>query len=902
MHMRRAPVCRVACILFLLKAACDCALSAERRLRCFRPTRERRDFRAFSSLGKRRDFCPLVFLLKAACDCVLSAERRLRRFRLTRERRYFRAFSSLGKRREFCPLTLICFASLVSQSTVAAQRPNVANISVRTAGFPLTDGFIPFYWDAAHGRVLMRISLFDEDVLYYVSAATGAGSVEMPLDRGILSSSVIRFQRSGPKVLVVEQNLKFRAASGTEAQAANVRDSFASSVLASLPVEAEEGAQVLVDATSLFMRDAADISGRLTGLNQGRFKFDVERSGFWPPRMKAFPDNTEIETAVTFAVEGAGVVVRSVVPDSRFMTMRIHHSFLRAPVGYRPRAADPRIGISSVKFQDYAKPVNERLDTAWVTRWRLEKQDPTAAVSEPKKPIVFYLDPAIPEPIRSAMREGALWWNKAFEAAGFRNAVQVKDPTPDMDPMDIRYAWVLWIDRDGRGFSSGGTFYDPRTGEILGSKTRMDSHRVRTIASYWEAYVPGQSGSEDIPAAQRDIVLQRQSLLTAHELGHVLGFGHNFASSLNERASVMEYPTPRVKVSAGRLDLSEAFQPAIGAYDAFMARYAYTQLDESQERKELNAILAEMRAKKIFYVPDTDPRWTWYDDRAAPVEYLRETMTARKIILEQYGHAVLKLGEPIGELRDMRLWMAYLHHRWAIESCLQYVGGMYHEVVMKGEGALPPTQIVPPATQRDVLGELMRAIEPGELYLPESLLEQLAPDPGTNREDMMDDFAFDQLRAARILAALVLEPLLEPQRAARIVAFADRNADMPSLPEVIDRVMSHTWNAARDASARHRSLRRVTQRVALDALMMLGAAPKTTPEVRSYVLDRLTLLEKDLGKRRDGDAMTQAHYRQSARDIAHYLENPVANAPASVSVPWGERPRSRFPLPPGPPL
>jgi hypothetical protein len=776
----------------------------------------------------------------------------------------------------------------------------LASVADKTGGLVRADGFIPFYWDAARGRVLLQLSLFDQDVLYYVSAASGAGSVELPLDRGILNSSVIHFQRAGPKVLVIQQNLKFRSVNGSEARATNVKDSFASSVLASLPVESDEDGQVLVDATSLFMRDAADISGDLVRLKQGKFKFDPERSGFYPARMKAFPDNTEIETVATFGVEDAGVVVRNIVPDARYMTMRIHHSFLRAPVGYAPRVADPRIGVSSLKFQDYSKPVNERIDTEWVTRWRLEKTDPTAALSEPKKPIVFYLDPAIPEPIRSAMRDGALWWNKAFEAAGFWNAVQVKDPTPDMDPMDIRYAWVLWIDRDERGFSSGGTYIDPRTGEILGSKTRMDSHRVRTIANYWETYVPDHDG-EALPAAERGIVIRRQSLLTAHELGHSLGFGHNFASSLNDRASVMEYPTPRVKVVDGKLNLSEAFQPAVGAYDLFMARYAYTPLDPSREKQGLDGILAEMRAQKIIYVPSTDPRWTWYDDRATPTEYLRETFAARKIILDQYGQGVLSAGEPVGELRDIRLWMAYLHHRWAIESGLSYVGGMFHEVVVKGEG-LPATQIVPAETQRGVLGLLMQAIEPSDLYLPESLLEQLAPDPGKNLEDLSEDYAFDQLRAARILSALVLEPLLDPDRAERLVAFADRNAQMPGLPEVIDAVMAHTWNATRDGEARHRSLRRVTQRVALDAMMMLGAAPKATPDVRSYVLDRLTLLGQDLEKRKDRDPMTQAHYRQAARDIARYLENPAANAPASASVPWGDRPRSRFPSPPGPPL
>jgi hypothetical protein len=811
--------------------------------------------------------------------------------------------------------------------SIQAQQPPAARIAERTAGLQRTDGYLPFYWDNARGRVLLEIPAFDADVLYYVSAASGGGSVEMSFDRGIMGSSVIHFQRSGPRVLVVQQNLDYRAPGGHAALVENIRDSFPSSVIAALPVEADEGGRVLADATPLFMRDAGNVVGGLRRANQGAFRLDLARSGFYPARMKAFPDNTEIETVMTFAADQPGQLVANVTPDPQSFTLRIHHSFLRAPTGYTPRRADPRIGVSAVNFRDYAKPFNESTEVEWVTRWRLEKKTPGAAMSEPVKPIVFYLDPAIPEPVRTAMRNGALWWNKSYEAAGFRNAVQVRDPEPGMDPMDIRYAWILWINRDERGFSSGGTYRDPRTGEILGSKTRMDSHRIRTIGNYFESYTPTTGGGDGaaandecgavlhvpeevlalaaqpgagMPQAQRDMVLLRQSLLTAHELGHVMGFGHNFASSVNDRASVMEYPTPRVKVAGGRLDLSEAFERSTGLYDDFMTRYAYTEFPADKERPGLDAIIAEMRAKNILYVPSTDPRWVWYDDRATPGEYLRETTAARKIMLAQYGPAILQAGEPVGALRDMRLWMTYLHHRWAIESGIGYIGGMYHNIVVKGE-TLPATEIVPAALQREVLGLLMETLEPANLAIPETLLTQLTPAPGANLEDLAEDYAFDHLRAARILSAMVLEPLLTPARAARLVAFADRQANALSLPEVVEAVLARSWRAGADAEARHKSLRRVVQRTTLDALMMLGAHADTSPEVRGYVLDQIARLGESLRARKDEHPITEGHYRQAERDIARYLANPAANAPKSA-LSWGGRPRSRYPLPPGPPL
>jgi hypothetical protein len=818
---------------------------------------------------------------------------------------------------------LVFFLLLWTMAGAVPAWAQSATMAERTAGLQRHDGFVPLFWDMARGRVLIEVPAFDRDVLYYVSAASGAGSVELPFDRGILATEVIHFQRSGPRVLVVAQNIRYRAVGGTPAQVENVRDSFATSVLASLPVEAAEGGRVLVDATPLFMRDAADVEGRLRRANQGAFRLDVGRSGFHAPRIKSFPQNAEVETILTYAADNPGLLVNNITPDGRAFTLRIHHSFLRAPQGYTPRLADPRIGVSAITFRDYARPVNEDTETQWITRWRLEKRDPSAAMSEPKVPIVFYLDLGIPEPTRAAMREGALWWNKAFEAAGFRNAVQVKDPTPDMDPMDIRYAWILWINRDERGFSSGGTFRDPRTGEILGSKTRMDSHRIRTIGNYWESYTPPTGGGADddalflgdtallealaqpavagMPAPQRDLVSLRQSLLTAHELGHVMGFQHNFTGSLDNFGSVMEYPTPRVKVTNGRLDLSDAFQRAIGPYDEMMARYAYTEFPVGKEREGLEAVIRDMRAKGLHYVPETDPRWWWYDDRATPMEYLRETMAARKLMLASYGPGILRPGEPLGALRDMRLWMTYLHHRWAIESGLRYVGGMFHEYAVKGD-SVAPTTIVPAATQREVLGLLLSALDPAALELPESLLAQLPPHPGNNLEDLSGDYAFDHLRAARILSAMVLADLLEPARAARLVAFADRQAEALTLPEMLQSVLRATWSAPRPSTPMHRSLRRVTERAALDAMMILGGHADVTPEVRAVVLQEIGRLGQSLGARKDDDPVTEAHLRQAERDITRYLQNPSANAPKTVAPGWGDRPRSRFPLNPGPPL
>ena len=501
----------------------------------------------------------------------------------------------------------VCLASVAGAqgggASQGAAQP-ATSISQRTGGLERRDGFLPFYVDVARGRVLIEVPKLNEDLLYFVQVAKGLGNVDLGIDRGAGGASkVIYFERQGNRALVVERNLRFRAPAGNAALQDGMEQSFASSILASLPIEADENGKLLVDATSFIIRDATDLEGTLRRRNQGAYRLDAARSGIYAPRTRGNPDSSEVEATLTYASDNPGPLVSRVAPDGRAVTMRVRHSFVRPPDGYRPRASDPRIGVGGLGFRDYSAPYNHSTDVRWVRRFRLEKKDPTAAVSEPKKPLVFYLDAGVPEPIRSAMREGILWWNQAFEAAGFRNAVQVKDQTPETDPMDPHTSFVFWVNRDERGFSVGGSLSDPRTGEILAAKARMDSARIRTISNYWRSYhtttttpasvhegfsdaecaefmmpldsllvLAARQSPPAIAANEQALVTARQALVTAHEVGHTLGFGHNWAASINNNASVMEYPSPRITLTpSGQIDLGDAFQRQIGEYDKYSA-------------------------------------------------------------------------------------------------------------------------------------------------------------------------------------------------------------------------------------------------------------------------------------------------------------------------------------------
>lgn len=775
----------------------------------------------------------------------------------------------------------------------------------RVTDLEYSKGFIPYYWDDKNGRILLVVSNLNEDFLYLRSLATGVGSIDVrTLDRGnLVGSALVTFRQSGPKVLFVQKNLAFRSTTDSLDLANSIQESFAESVLGAFIIEAQEAGRFLVDATNFFLRDSTGIVTSIRSASLGDFKLDEERSTLYLPRTKTFPRNTEIEALLTFAGENVSDKLRPLLPDGRTISVRQHHSFVALPEdGYQPRKLDPRVGagmtwlgktFGPMSFKDYGANYNESTEVQWIHRWRLEKKNPDRPISEPIRPIVYYLDRGIPEPIRSAMREGALWWNVAFEKAGFKNAVQVRDLPKDADPMDVRYSVIQWVHRAERGWSVGLHYEDPRTGEIICGKLRMDSHRVRTVHNYWASMVPAiednacEKGLDPILELvstlgtikdEESLMLQRQAVLTAHEVGHTLGFPHNFSASLYDRGSVMEYVAPRIKIGAdGAVDFSDAYQKGLGSWDILAVCFSYSPSPPGKEEEHLEAIVKKGLKEGILFLPESDPRWNPYDDGTDPVSWLRETIATRSVLMQRYGPHMLRQGQPVSDL-DHYLSVVYYFHRFAIEAAAKYIGGMEHTNALFGDGQVP-TAIIDSSCQRETLDLLLDCLEPENLDISEEVLAHLPP-PLFGSPKNFDDsttragYAFDQISAARSLAALVLDNTLEGERLARIVAFAVRQSAPITLGEVLDTINSRTWGQPTENQPRRAALRRVVQRAFLDRILILAADSRVTPEVKSWLHYELQNIQRNIDKDQGADVEEQVHRIKARHDIVHFLDNP----------------------------
>jgi len=777
---------------------------------------------------------------------------------------------------------------LVICSFLNAQLTNISRATERMEKFP---GYFTYYWDTNTGKIWLEIDKLDTEFLYVNSLPAGLGSNDVGLDRNQIGRSrVVKFQRIGPKVLLVQQNYSFRALSDNPDERKAVEDAFAKSVIWGFQVKAEEENRVLVDASSFILRDAYGAIGTLRRRNQGDYRLDETRSSVYLPATKNFPHNTEIEVRLTFTSRNPGMFVRRVSPDAESITLRQRHSFIKLPDdNYELRIYDPRSNFSAMSYQDYATPVEEPIVKRFIVRHRLKKKNPNAKISDPVEPIVYYVDRGTPEPIRSALIEGASWWNEAFEAIGYRNAFQAKLLPEGADPMDVRYNMINWVHRSTRGWSYGGGISDPRTGEIIKGHVALGSLRIRQDFLIAEALVADYEAGKEVSPEKLEMALARIRQLSCHEVGHTLGMGHNYASSVNDRASVMDYPHPLIKIKKdGSLDLSAAYDTGIGEWDKVSIAYGYQDFpDGVDEEKELKAILDNAFSRGLIFLASQDagpssahPLANTWDNGKHPVDELERVMRIRSIALDSFSEKRIRVGEPMATLEE-KLVLAYLFHRYQVEAAASVLGGLYYNHKLRGDVQKNPV-IVSGPEQRRALEVLLKTIQPEFLAIDERILNLIPPSPPGYREarELFPGYTgqtFDPFGAAESAANLTIGLVLGPERSARLVEYHSRRKEVPGLAEVLDRLISSTFKSFPESSYLA-EIQRIINTVLLYHMMSLAADEDVNPQVRavvSFKLDELkNWLNLQVNSKSVKDESQKAHYFYAFSQIKLFQTDP----------------------------
>jgi hypothetical protein len=817
--------------------------------------------------------------------------------------------------RAFVSICLIIAVSAFALAADAVEKSGaLPGVYEKVEGLERLEGLMTVHVDRHRGKVFLELPPAEDPdaghrYLYIEGLVTGLGSNDVGLDRGQIGPArLVGLRRVGGRVLVEEVNLDYRAISDDLDERRAVRQSFARSVLWGGEIVAEEGdGRVLVDFTSFIVRDAHGSSKRLERAEQGSFLLDTSRSAVEMGACLVFPENVEFEALLTFHSDKPGPYVRDTTPAPEWVTLVQHHSFLRLPDdGYQPREHDPRAGSNSISFADYSAELDEPIERRWIVRHRLQKTDPEATRSAVVEPIVYYVDRGVPEPVRSALIEGAGWWAEAFEAAGFIDAYRVELLPEGAHSLDARYNVIQWVHRATRGWSYGGGTVDPRTGEMIKGHVSLGSLRVRQD----RLLLQGLAGADGLGKGGLDdpveIALARIRQLSAHEVGHTLGMAHNFAASTYGRESVMDYPAPLVTVDDnGDLDFSKAYGVGVGEWDKHAIRWAYAQFPPGvSESAELETIVRDALNRGLFILSDADarpagaahPLANLWDNGSDPVEALADTLAVRRIALDRFGESAVPVGTPLAELEEV-LVPLYLHHRYQLQAAVKVIGGLDYAHALRGDGQ-DPAALIPAARQLRALEVVLSVLDPATLDLPESVLAEIPPRPPEferTRElfSGRTDPVLDPLGAAATAADMVVKELLQTERAARLVDFHRRNAAQPGLEVVLKALIDRVFATSARTALRLEEVRRVVQTVTVDGLIELSSNPSASPGVRARVDAALDSLGARLAEPEEFDAGEAAHRDALAALIARYQGRTLVPEPMAAGAP---------PPPPGDPI
>ncbi|MDA9551253.1 zinc-dependent metalloprotease [Flavobacteriaceae bacterium] len=651
------------------------------------------------------------------------------------------------------------------------------------------EGFFDFYYDIKTDKIYLEVENLNSDFLYISSLATGIGSNDIGLDRGQLGNErLVSFQKSGNKLLLIQPNLSFRAITKNKAEENSIKEAFAKSVIYGFKILETNNDKYLVDFTSFLMQDKHGVADRLKLAKQGVYKIDKTKSAIELNHTKSFPKNSEFEALLTFSGKPTGNLIASgVSPDPSLVSVVQHHSFIELPDNeYKPREFDPRSGALAISFMDYATPVEDEITKKYITRHRLEKIDPNLEHSEAKEPIIYYLDPGTPEPVRSALIEGASWWNEAYEAIGFKNAFQVKILPDNADPMDCRYNVIQWVHRSTRGWSYGASVVDPRTGEIIKGHVSLGSLRIRQDFLIAQALLSKPFVDDNNNDPMLKMAIARIKQLSAHEVGHTIGFAHNFAASTNNRSSVMDYPHPLIKITNDEIDLSEAYAVGIGDWDKVSVAYSYSEFNSENEKNDLNNILDNAYNDGLRFITDSDARAKsgahanahLWDNENDVVKGLDNILAVRDKAINDFSKFNIKSYETYSKLEDVFVPLYFLH-RYQTEAVVKLIAGLdYNYATRDDNQAL--VENVSFNRQNNALLSLLKTIDVKNLAIPKSKLKLFPPrayNYPRSRESFksMTGVSFDPFSAVSTASEMSLSLLLSPERMNRLVVQSSLN-------------------------------------------------------------------------------------------------------------------------------
>ncbi len=751
------------------------------------------------------------------------------------------------------------------------------------------EGFFTFHYNPAKDEIFLEVGQLNEEFLYVHSLTTGLGSNDIGLDRGQIGGGVIvKFQKAGNKLLLVQPSQRYRAITDNLLEKKSVEQAFAKSVLFGFPIKEEKSGKYIIDFTPFLMQDTHSVIERLKSQKEGVYSVDKERSTLHLERTKAFPKNVEFEALLTYKGIAKGSNIKSVAPNSQFLTLVQHHSFVELPEeGYDKREFDPRSGALSISYMDYATPIQESITKRYVIRHRLQKKFPNQNISEAKEPIVYYLDPGTPEPVRSALLDGARWWNQAYEAIGFKNAFQVKMLPADADPMDLRYNVIQWVHRSTRGWSYGASVVDPRTGEILKGHVSLGSLRIRQDFLIAQALLNKPfKDRDDTYQPMLEMALARIRQLSAHEVGHTLGFAHNFAASTNNRASVMDYPHPKVSLKNGTIDLSNAYDTKIGDWDKVTVAYSYSEFDKNlDENKELDRILNNAYQSGLRFISDSDARpiggahelaHLW-DNGTSAARELENILEVRKTAIRNFSVDNIRSKEPYSVLEDVFVPL-YFFHRYQTEAAVKLIGGLHYNYAVKGDNQTI-VETTDSKKQRNALAQVLKTLSPEVLSIPVDKLKLFPPRAyryDRTRESFQSKtgVGFDPLSAVSTASDMSLSLLLHPERASRLVQQKSLDQNQLGLSEMLDQLLIYTFKKT-SGTRYYEEIQHTVKANVIKHLIKLSNDKSAYPQVNAIAYSKIMdLLELLKGKSIDGlGKMYNAYYVKQMNDFLDKPEN-----------------------------